>query len=116
MKTPIAKQLPSGAWRVQLMVDGKSQSITKPTKKEAEKAALAIKSGAKAVELKSASVTLRQAIDNYIASVEVSLSPSTVRAYHSIRDNRFQTVMDRSLDSIKDTMWQRLVDAEANLS
>lgn len=45
VKVPTARKLPSGNWFVQLRLDGKSISITKPTEKEAIAEAMAIKSG-----------------------------------------------------------------------
>ena len=36
MKTPIAKQLPSGNWRVQIQVDGKRYSCTAESEDEAK--------------------------------------------------------------------------------
>jgi hypothetical protein len=35
IKTPTARQLPSGNWFVQLRIEGQSISITKPTEHEA---------------------------------------------------------------------------------
>lgn len=67
MKIPKAQKLPSGNWRVGLMVDGKRISITEPTKKAAESKAAAIKAGMKA-EAAPASLTVGKAIDLYIAS------------------------------------------------
>lgn len=58
MKTPTARQLPSGSWFVRVKVDGVEHSITRPTKKEAEREAIALKSGAK----KSASFNLSKNI------------------------------------------------------
>ena len=43
MKTPTAKKLPSGQWRVQLMIAGERVNITRPTKKQAEDEAALLK-------------------------------------------------------------------------
>lgn len=77
MKIPKAQKLPSGNWRVGLMVEGKRISITEPTKKAAETKAAAIKAGMKA-EAAPASLTVGKAIDLYIASKDSVLSPSTI--------------------------------------
>ncbi len=36
VKIPTARQLPSGNWFVQLRIDGRSISITKPTQRDAK--------------------------------------------------------------------------------
>ena len=112
MKTPTAVQLPSGSWRVRLTVNGQCVSITRPTKREAEQEALAMKSGAVAVASGTKHLTLRQAIDAYIDRNRSDLSPSTIRAYRSYQKSRMQSAMDRDVSSITDRQWQRWVDAE----
>ena len=113
MKTPTARKLPSGSWFVRIMVDGKSESITRPTKKEAEQAAMAIKSGARKLAA-SGSCTLSKAIDHYIDARQTS-SPSTLLGYRRIQKNRFQAVMDADIYKIPQHRWQQLVNAEAKL-
>ena len=49
MKMPKAVQLPSGSWRVSVMVQGRRVSVTAATKRQAEQDAAAIKIGAKSV-------------------------------------------------------------------
>ena len=44
-KQPVAKQLPSGSWFCRVRVNGKDIPITKPTRKEAEAEAMAVKYG-----------------------------------------------------------------------
>ena len=43
MKTPTAKKLPSGRWRVQVMVDGNRVSVTADSEKEAIAKAMEMK-------------------------------------------------------------------------
>lgn len=112
MKTPTAIPLPSGAWRVRIMVDGHTVSITRPTKKEAEKEALALKSGAVKVASGTKHLTLTEAIDAYIEKNRSDLSPSTIRAYRSYQKSRMQTAMNRDISGIADSQWQKWVDAE----
>ena len=61
MKIPKAEKLPSGSWRVRIMVAGERISITAATKKEAEQQAAAIKAGAK-IEHAPERMTLDEAI------------------------------------------------------
>lgn len=112
MKLPKARQLPSGSWFIRVQVDGKTISITKPTKREAEQEAAALKSKAKQLTC-SSNKTLNDAIDDYISSRENVLSPSTIRVYRQIQRNRFQSLMCLKLSAITQEKLQRTVNAEA---
>lgn len=114
MKVPKATQLPSGAWNVRVMVDGKSVSITKPTEKEAIAAAMQIKAR-KEDGRKHTPKTVSQAIDDYIADRQNVLSPSTVRGYRMIQRNRFKPYMTKRIGEITAEQWQRAVNSEARL-
>lgn len=64
MKVPKAVKLPSGNWRLSIMIDGQRISITAATKKEAERQAAALKSGAiQAKDPEPEALTLTKAID-----------------------------------------------------
>ena len=91
MKTPIAKKLASGRWRVQVSVDGIRYSITRDTKKEAEKAATMMKLSP---SQRAQKITYREAIDAYCDKYKTILSPSTIKGYRDIQRQRFQTIMD----------------------
>lgn len=113
MKIPKARQLPSGSWYVRIRVDGKDVSITRQTEKEAIAEAMALKAGLKENAKRApADLTLREAIDEYIELREASLSPSTIRGYRIIRDNRFESVMDRTINRTTDKMFQQAINAE----
>lgn len=112
MKIPKAQKLPSGNWRVGLMVDGKRISITEPTKKAAESKAAAIKAGMKA-EATPASLTVGKAIDLYIASKDSVLSPSTIAGYKRQRQNTLQSLMDVPVASLTQEAVQVAVNAMA---
>lgn len=86
-----AKQLPSGAWRVQIHIDGERQSITRNTQREAEYAALEIQLGHKR---KAANVTVERAIGDYIDSKDGVLSPSTVGVYRKYKRYYLQDIMN----------------------
>lgn len=112
MKLPKARKLPSGSWFIRVQVDGKTISITRPTKKDAEQEAAALKSRAKQYT-SSIEKTLSEAIDDYIKSRENVLSPSTVRVYKQIQKYRFQNLMDLQISSLTQAQLQRAVNAEA---
>lgn len=116
MKVPKATQLPSGAWRVRVFVNGETVSITRPTEKEAIAEAMAIKAGLiEKAKRAPKDMTLREAIDEYIAMREPVLSVSTIRGYSYIRDFRFPAVMDRTINKTTDTMYQRAVNDAAKV-
>lgn len=99
MKIPKATKLPSGNWRVSLMVDGQRISITEPTKKAAESAAAAIKSGARKAAAKT-ELTVGEAFDRYIDSKSAVLSPSTIGGYRRIQKNLLSPLDKMALGSL----------------
>lgn len=113
-KKPVARQLPSGSWFCRIRVDGKDIPITKPTRQEAEAAAMAVKYGI--IEAKShpakKKVTLDQAVRDYIANKESFTSPATIRGYESYRRNTFQSLMQKNIFAITDEQWQAAVKTE----
>lgn len=114
MKTPTAKELPSGKWRVQTTVYGRRISVTRDTKTEAENDAMILKfrqSDAPSIKKKIAkNLTLYKAMDLYLADTTEVLSPSTVKSYRSIQKYRFKSVMDKPLAS--DINWQYVISEE----
>lgn len=110
MKVPKPRKLPSGSWFIRVTVDGKVYSITKPTKAEAQAAAMKIKLGEK---MPAADVTVGDAIERYISERENILSPSTVRGYRIIQRNRFQSVQHMKVGSVKN--WQKIINDEAKI-
>lgn len=112
MKTPKAEKLPSGAWRCRVFVDGVTYSITKGTEKEAVAAAMAVKAGVKRAN-KPENITLRNAIDRYIKDRADILSPSTIRGYRTLQNNRFPSLMNMPVSKITTQAVQRAVNADA---
>lgn len=108
MKIPKATKLPSGNWNIKMMIDGQRVSVTAPTKREAEQKAAAIKGGAK-VAVKS-SMTVGDAIDQYIASKDSVLSPSTIAGYRRIRENALQDLMSLDVDKLTPQAVQRSIN------
>lgn len=97
-----------------VMVDGTRHSITAPTKREAEKEAAALKSGAKSAKQRSR-LTLYDAITDYIEHKSAVLSPATIRGYKAAQKSRFPSLMLREVSSITKTDVQRAVNEESKL-
>lgn len=113
IKVPTARQLPSGSWFVRLRIDGRDIAITRPTQKEAVAEAMAVKAGIKEATKRTPSKSLTDAIDAYIDARRNILSPSTIRGYKIIQNNRFPTMMHRDVYAVTDDQWQRAVNLEA---
>ena len=114
MKVPKARKLPSGNWLIQLRLGGESVTVTKPSEKEAIRAAELLKAeyrNGKQLSTDKSTLSLRSGIDEYINRRSNVLSPSTIRGYRIIQNTRFQSVMDRPMVSIQN--WQGVVNAEA---
>lgn len=112
MKMPKAVQLPSGSWRVSVMVQGRRVSVTAATKRQAEQDAAAIKIGAKSVPSKN-DMTVGATIDRYIESKDTVLSPSTVNGYRKLRKSVLQDLMDEPAANLSLEKVQRAVNRMA---
>lgn len=112
MKSAFPKpvRLPSGAWRCQVMVDGKRMSFTADDAMDAVTAALAYRDYGK--EKSPRAMTLGGCIDEYILLREAVLSPSTITAYRSYREHRFQHYMGRKVSDLTRRTLQRMVNDE----
>lgn len=114
MKVPEPQKTKYG-WRIQLRINGQSIPVTSPDRKTCIKQAARIKAelqaGARMPDI--VGVSVEEAISKYIASKENVLSPSTVRAYHIIRKNRWKSIAYRKLKDIKPEEWQSIVSCEA---
>lgn len=97
-----AKRLPSGKWRCLAYV-GKAvnksgyKSFTASTKKEAERLALEFEQGQ---QTPVTDLTVKTAIDQYIASKQNILSPSTVAGYKKIARSGLFTLMPVPVKSL----------------
>ena len=118
VKVPEPRQLPSGSWFIQLRLGGESIPVTEPSRTACIAAARLIKAeylAGREVRKKNlppaSGLTLRELLDRYIGKYKAVLSPSSVRGYCCIRDNRFAAYMDRRIGEISD--WQRLINDEA---
>ena len=112
ISVPEAKQLPSGAYRCRVKVDGKTYSFTAPKKAEAEEKARDFKLGYLTAPEKAGPLTVSGAIDLYLAANEKSISPSTKRGYKTIQKNRLQSLMTLPASSLTDAICQRAINSE----
>ena len=114
MKIPKIRKLPSGAYTCQLRVNGQSISITDERYDVVEAKAYAYKSGLMAAQGANATnLSLRQAIDLYIESRKNTLSPSTIRGYRIIQENRFSQLMSKKISALNVQVCQRACNEEA---
>lgn len=110
-----AVKLPSGSWRVQVTVgrqEGKliRKSFTAPTKAEAEYKAAEYKRAHKAPE--TASMTVRDAVRQYIDLNAPVLAPTTVAGYEKVLRSYFQELLELDVSSLTDKVCQSYINAE----
>ena len=113
MKLPAIRQLPSGNWFCQLRLDGKSISITEPTKEKCQARALAYKTGILQARREPLSITLGAACDAYIDARRDIRSPTTIQAYRTIRENCYQDMMSKPLSQITEKTLSLSIQREA---
>lgn len=112
-----AKKLPSGNWRVNQYIGTdehgkkKFKSFTAATKKEAEYAAAEYVMYRKSAT--GTNMTVYAAIDEYIASKENILSPSTIQSYHVIRRTRLKAIGNIKLSALTQPTVQKAINAES---
>lgn len=116
-KRPTAKQLPSGSWFCRVRVNGKDIPITKPTRKEAEAEAMAVKYGIIEAEKKpqQKNTTLEEAMKAYIKERDGFISPSTIAGYEKFKRNTFQSMMKKNIFTVTDDQWQSAIRAERKM-
>lgn len=114
MKIPKAQKMSSGNYFIRMRLGGQEITVTRPTEKEAIRAAELLKAehrNGKRLEAAGERPTLRVAIDRYIDARSNVLSPATIRGYRIIQKNRFQAVMDEKIDRVHS--WQSVINSEA---
>lgn len=110
IKVPTPRQLPSGRWYIQLRAEG--QSITEDTAELCIAKAKAIRAGYLAVKKKPENITLRNACTKYIEEKDARLSPSTKEGYEKIRDQYFQSIMDKPLSILTPALIDAAIEGE----
>lgn len=108
---PKPQLLPSGSWRCLVTISGQRISVTADTPEEAHAQAVAMKSGYLAKEKKG--MTVKQAVQTYIADRTNVLSPSTLRAYKNIADNYFEDLSSVQVSQITEADLQKQINKYA---
>lgn len=109
-KLPTPQRLPSGAWRVQIMVDGKRVSVVDENPSMAQTKAIMIKNGLIEKQVNKNKMTVGEVIDRYIESKDAVLSPSTIRSYKSIRKNVIGEIENITLEKLTQEDVQRHIN------
>lgn len=110
MKIPKARQLPSGQWYMQIMVDGKRYNGTFDTEDDALYWAAGLKTKSIESEQSPRNLTVGSAFDRYIESRSSILSPSTKRGYQNIRNNQIKDIEKIKLYDLTQEKIQRWVN------
>lgn len=111
MKIPEPRKLPSGTYFIQLRLGGQSVPISAPTRRECIQQAQLKKAEHRAglrTTAPKTDQTLRQIMQAYIDVIPPDTSPSTVRGYYIIMDNRFPSVIDTPVSRID---WSSVMEA-----
>lgn len=116
---PHAQQLPSGSWRCRVYShkdeNGKSvyESFVAPTRQQAE--LQASKFANKRQRNNSAGMSVREAVEGYLAAKYGILSPPTRRAYRNNIDNHYGPLLDKKLAKLTNEDMQKfIVDLSVN--
>lgn len=112
LKVPEPRLLPSGNYFIQLRINGKSIPITENDYNICKARARAIKAGIINEKNKPQSITIGEAVDNYIDSKSEILSPSTIKAYRSYRNARFLSLYSVKTDKLTKNQLQKAVNSE----
>lgn len=110
MKIPNPKKLPSGSWRIQLMVNGKRYSITDKDPKQCKQRAKEIYAGIEYED--KIPITTKIAFKKYIDLKEAVLSPSTILAYRRYSDNYLQAIMQIKICDLTQEQIQKAVNID----
>lgn len=110
VRVPKPRQLASGEYIGQIMIDGQRHTVKGATLAEYEARCRAYKAGVVEVKRGAAGVTVGELVDSYLLKNSNVLSPSTLRGYATIRKNAFQSAMEK--DALK-VDWQMEINAEA---
>lgn len=113
MKLPEPKQLPSGKWHVQVMVQGRRMGKTFRTKEEASYWAAGVKTRCREAEKSPRDMTVGELLDRYIMSKDSVLSPSTIAGYKRIRRNWTKSFTQIRLADLTQERVQRQINLMA---
>ena len=111
MRLPKPRQKENGRWIVQVLIDGKRVGKEFETEQEALYWAAGIKTRQKELSRSPSGLTVEQAIDRYIETKSVILSPSTIRGYNGIKRTRIEQIKHIRLADLTQEKIQRWVNA-----
>lgn len=109
IRVPRPHQLASGEYAAQVMINGRRETVKGWTEAEYYEKARALKAGLLAVKERHDKMTLTAAIDKYIASRSMELSPATIRGYRVIQRNRYPELMKMDVWEITEDVLTREV-------
>ena len=110
MRIPEPKELPSGSWRIQVMVEGKRVGKTFNTREEAIYWAAGVKTRSVEDARAGNRITLERAAERYIENKSAILSPSTIRGYKIISKQKFAPIAKTRLCDLSQEKVQRWVN------
>lgn len=110
MQLPKPRQKKNGKWIVQVMVDGKRQGKEFDTEDEALYWAAGLKTKQKESEAKPANLIVEKAVEKYIESKSAILSPSTIRGYLGIKENRIDAIKAAKIGDLTQDQIQRWIN------
>ena len=105
---PYTKKLPSGSWCCQFRLNGKTKTVTAPTKAEAKLKAAEMQLEQERKE--RTGLTVKEACEKYIRSRDGILSPSTIQGYNKIVDYYLGEIADRPLKLLAQEDYQSFVN------
>lgn len=101
------QKLPSGNWRALFYTNGKRKSLTRPTKRECQKAV-------EQYEFRrNGGMTVGDLIKKFIADRENILSPYTITGYRTIQRNAFLALQNCRVDNLTEHMIIQAVNEES---
>lgn len=110
---PRPRELPSGKWRCEVMVNGSRISVVDEDPFVAHAKVLALKAGLLKETKRPGIMTVSTAVDRYIESKDAVLSPSTIAGYRKIQRNDMKQLADVSLSDLTPEQVQRWVNTLA---
>jgi hypothetical protein len=113
LSNPKPRELPSGAWRCEKMVNGFRISETDEDPAVAHAKVNAIAAGLIAKEKGATSVTFGDAYAAFIKKNENIFSPSTILGYDRIKDNHLSDISGLPMSSITQSLIQGKVNSLA---
>lgn len=113
LSNPKPRELPSGKWRCEIMLNGQRVSIIEDDPQIAHAKALSIKNGVIKAAKNTADLTVGEAVDRYIESKDSVLSISTIAGYKKIKRNQFAPIENIKLGLLTREAVQKWVNSMA---